>query len=92
MRRLMALVLVSMVGCADTGLSGELPFVKVEPGKEDSSTEAIFVDMSFDGELVTEYAWSPESAIEDQLLYSIGQINGDRGVGRLDTMRLSDVT
>jgi hypothetical protein len=86
-----ASLLLALAGCASTAMPADPAFRKVEPGKEDSSTEAVFVDMSFDGELVTDWSWSAEQQIEDQLLYTIGQINGDRGVGRLDTVRLSDI-
>ncbi len=93
MRRvsMMGLFLV-LGGCAvEVPPAGELPFQKVEPGKEDSSAEAIFIELSFDAELLTDRTWNPEQQIEDQLLYTIGQLNGDRGVSRLDRVELSDV-
>ena len=64
---------------------------KVEPGKADSSAEAIFVDMAFDGELLTSSSFNPKRNIEDQLLYTIGQLNGSRAVGRLDKVVLTDI-
>ncbi len=60
-------------------------------GKADSSVVATFVDMSFSGSLITTSSWRPESQIEDQLLYTIGHLNGDNGVGRLDKLTLSNV-
>lgn len=60
-------------------------------GKADSSVVATFVDMSFKGSLITNSSWRPESQIEDQLLYTIGHLNGDNGVGRLDKLSLSNV-
>lgn len=94
MRRLLfASLLVALVGCAaDTMPAAEdLPYTKVEPGKEDSSAEAVFLDFSFEGELHTDRSWSVEQQIEDQLLYTVGQLNGVRGVSRLDRVELSDV-
>ncbi|MGE0784144.1 MAG: pre-peptidase C-terminal domain-containing protein [Sandaracinaceae bacterium] len=81
-------------GCANppADLNGDdLPFTKVEPGKEDSSAEAVFLEFSFDAELHTTSRWNANSAIEDQLLYTMGQLNGVNGVARLDHLRLSDV-
>lgn len=86
------IVLGLATGCA-TALSAteDLPFTKVEPGKEDSSAEAVFLDFSFEGELVTTSRYRPEAQIEDQLLYTIGQLNGERSVSRLDHLALTDV-
>ena len=64
---------------------------KAEVGKADSSIEAVFLDMDFSGELRTTSSWSPEREIEKQLLYTIGQLNGDDSVGRLDKLRLREV-
>lgn len=82
-----------LAGCAsEAGAPAEFSTRKVEAGKEDSSAEAVFVDFDFDGEFLTDRRWSVEQQIEDQLLYTIGQLNGSRGVGRLDQITLSDVT
>ncbi|HBQ12997.1 MAG TPA: hypothetical protein DEF51_18295 [Myxococcales bacterium] len=94
MRRLVtASLLLALAGCAPQAMptAEDLPFTKVDPGKADSSAEAVFLDFTFDGELVTDRAWNVESQIEDQLLYTIGQLNGVRGVSRLDRIALRDV-
>ncbi len=95
MRKLLLVALLaSLGGCAaDPSLLApeDLPYTKVEPGKEDSSVEAVFVEMDFDAELHTTRQWGAEQQIEDQLLYTIGQLNGDRGVSRLDHLGLEDV-
>lgn len=65
--------------------------VKVEPGKADTSAEAVFLDFVFEGEVLTDSSWRPEAQIEDQLLYTIGHLNGERSVGRLDKLELTDV-
>ncbi len=91
---LLATLLLSLGGCAADAPPidpGELPYTKVEPGKEDSSVEAVFLEFDFDAELFTTSQWGPERQIESQLLYTIGQLNGDRGVARLDHLNLEDV-
>ncbi len=65
--------------------------VKSEDGKDDSSSVALFVDFEFDGTLTTTSSWNKEQTVEDQLLYTIGQLNGKNSVGRIDRMTLSDV-
>ncbi|MCB9596568.1 MAG: PPC domain-containing protein [Sandaracinaceae bacterium] len=91
---LLATLLLALGGCAtDPSLipTEDLPFTKVEPGKEDSSVEAIFLELAFDAELHTSSRYGASQQIEDQLLYTIGQLNGDNGVSRLDHLALEDV-
>lgn len=78
----------------DTLPIGEGDATKVldEHGKADSSAEAIFLDFEFDGELVTNFAFNPVGIVEDQLLYTIGHLNGDNSVGRLDRLQVSNVS
>ncbi|MCA9557859.1 MAG: hypothetical protein KC583_04765, partial [Myxococcales bacterium] len=93
--------LLFAAGCGEDstttpGPNGELAVgagdvTKVEPGKEDSSAEAIVLDMKFEGALVTDQGWNAKSQIEDQLLYTIGHLNGSKAVGRLDKVELTDV-
>lgn len=62
------------------------------PGKADSSVEAVFVDFEFSGKAVVSSSFWAQSAIEDQLLYTIGHLNHDNSVGRLDQLQLSNVS
>jgi hypothetical protein len=62
-----------------------------DDGKYDASALALFVDFEFDGQMIADSSWSPSDQIQDQLLYTIGQLNGANSVGRLDTMTLSNV-
>ena len=73
----------------DDFLDGEI--VKDEDGKTDTSAAAIFIDIEFDGELLTDSTWNAEQTVKDQLLYTIGQLNGKNSVGRLDKVVLSNV-
>jgi hypothetical protein len=68
-------------------------YEKAEQGKADTSVEAVILDFEFDGELSVIYASenTAQSIIEDQLLYTIGHLNGDRSVGRLDRLQLSNI-
>lgn len=85
--------LVALTGCgaAEPIGTADLDTTKFDPGKADTSAEAVFVIFEFDGQLVAPSVWNARSMIEDQLLYTIGHLNGDRGVGRLDRLELSDV-
>jgi|JI6StandDraft_1071083.scaffolds.fasta_scaffold84742_1 hypothetical protein len=65
--------------------------VKDQDGKADTSAAALFVDFEFDGQLLTDSSWNAENTIEDQLLYTIGQLNGRNSVGRLDKVTLTNV-
>jgi hypothetical protein len=78
------LVAGSLAACTteDDPYEGEI--VKDEDGKADSSAAAIFLDMEFDGQLFTDSSWNAEQTVKDQLLYTIGQLNGKNSVGRLD--------
>ena len=58
-------------------------------GKEDASAEAVFLDFEWDGELIADGCWSSRSQIDNQLLYTIGQLNGERAVGRLDRLEIT---
>src|SRR5687768_1509946 len=97
MKRLPASLLLAAVCAAplsactteDDFLEGEI--VKDEDGKTDSSAAAIFVDIEFDGSLLVDSAWNAEQTVKDQLLYTIGQLNGKNSVGRLDKVTLTNV-
>ncbi len=96
MKRLaLALVTAPLLALPLAACTEEDPFdgeiVKDEDGKADTSAAALFVDFEFDGELLTDSSWNAENTIEDQLLYTIGQLNGANSVGRLDKVTLTNV-
>ncbi len=77
------------VGCAattDDGSAGN------EAGDEDefTSASAKLLDFEFDGEVFMA-GGSAEQTIRDQMLFTIGQLNGKTGVGRLDKLALSNI-
>jgi hypothetical protein len=88
---LLALV-TACTGTADGLEPGEGDFTKGGAfGKADASVEAIFVDFEFEGEVIADSAFGAAGKIEDQLLYTIGHLNHDNSVGRLDQLQLSNV-
>ncbi len=83
----------ALAGCVDNDQITVNPedVTKAGDGKFDSSVEAVIVDFEFDGELVTDSAFSTKQQIDDQLLFTMGQLNGDNGVARLDKTQLSNI-
>jgi Bacterial pre-peptidase C-terminal domain len=65
--------------------------VKPEEGKADSSALAAFLVFDFDGQVMLDSTWNVKSAIEDQLLYTIGHLNANNSVGRLDHVELTNI-
>ena len=56
-----------------------------------SSNQATLLDFDFDAELTTDQSWNDRQTIQDQLLYTIGHLNADKSVGRLDNLVLSNI-
>lgn len=56
-----------------------------------TSNQASLLEFEFDGELTAKDVFNPTSIINDQMLYTIGQLNGSRAVGRLDKLVLSNI-
>src|SRR6185369_6491772 len=84
------LILSLLVACADPDpYAGEE--VKSDDGKSDASALGLFLDTTFDGKLVTDYSWNDTQTIQDQLLYTVGQLNGLTAVGRIDKAELSNI-
>ncbi|MCC6667846.1 MAG: PPC domain-containing protein [Polyangiaceae bacterium] len=77
-------------GSGDQTIPAE-DLVKPEEGKADSSVQAVIVDFEWDGEAVVDSVWNVESTVEDQLLYTIGHLNAEHSVGRLDKLELTNV-
>ena len=78
---------LALPGCADTNdakptASGVDPF---------SSNQATLLDFEFDGSLVTDFSFDDKRTIQSQLLFTIGHLNDDNSVGRLDNLVLSNI-
>jgi hypothetical protein len=78
------------LGCVDDDpLDGEA--IKSEDGKADASALGVFLDLTFEGKLLTDSSWNDRRTIEDQLLYTVGQLNGVTAVGRIDKALISNI-
>jgi hypothetical protein len=82
--------LVGLVGCAL--LVGCAATDAAEDDSDFSSREATLLDFEFDGELVTDQSFDPKSEIEAQLLFTVGHLNADRAVARLDRHTVSNIS
>jgi hypothetical protein len=84
---------LSLTAACASGSADPDGFHIKDDGKSDTSVEAVFVELEFDAELVTNFSFNPRAAIDDQLLYTIGHLNGadSNGVGRLDKVEISNV-
>jgi hypothetical protein len=60
-------------------------------GKEDASALGVFLNAQLDGHLVIDSSWDDNQTIQDQLLYTVGQLNGMTAVGRIDRAQISNV-
>lgn len=78
-------------GPGGTQIIDDGDLVKPEEGKADASHLAVFLEFEFDGEVLVANTWNTKKAIEDQLLYTIGLFNGEKSVGRLDIVTLTDI-
>ncbi len=90
----LAVTLVGTVaGCTDddTLTVGPGDTTKAGDDKADSSVEAVIVDFEFDGQLFTDFSFSASQQIKNQLLFTMGQLNGSRSVARLDLVALSNI-
>ena len=56
-----------------------------------SSNQGTLLDFEFDAELATDSSFDDKQTIEDQLLYTIGHLNADNSVGRLDNLVLTNI-
>jgi hypothetical protein len=81
---LAALTTTLAVGCADASSDGN--------GDDAfSSNQATLLDFDFDGSLVTDFSFNDKQTIQDQLLYTVGHLNQDNSVGRLDKLVLTNI-
>jgi hypothetical protein len=57
-----------------------------------SSVSATLMTFDFDGELTSTQGSNATGQIRAQMLYTVGQFNGEGGVARLDKLKLTSVT
>lgn len=91
---LTAPLLVGLVSCGASEGSGaplEPPASTVDQAF--ASAHGVLLDFEFDGQLASDSA-SPatlKSQISQQLMYTVGQLNGDSSVGRFERLELTNV-
>ena len=79
---------VFLAGCSAAPQDGDTAVVE----GEFSSPNSTLVDFDFDGALETDSVFgNGKTEIQDQMLYTIGHLNTDRSVGRLDKLTLTNV-
>src|SRR5689334_15532572 len=79
------------VGCLDDDpFAGEE--TKSEDGKADASQLGVFMDAQFEGKLLTDSSFDDKGTVADQLLYTVGQLNGFTAVGRVDKAEVTNIT
>ena len=85
-RLIPVLLLLSLTACIDVIPDDGISQQQIP----NSSAEATFLVFEFDGVLQTDFIWpgGEETVVEEQLLYTIGQLNGHRSVGRLDALEV----
>jgi hypothetical protein len=77
------------VACASTPEAAERPGTAAE---RFTSREAVLLDFELDGHLIGAANISdPRPLIQAQLMYAVGQLNGDRSVGRYERLELSNI-
>lgn len=59
--------------------------------KDFASNQATLLDFEFDSTLTTDFTFNDNKTIEGQLLYTVGHLNWDNSVGRLDALELTNV-
>jgi hypothetical protein len=92
MRRLALVSLLALAACEGPQIGEQPEYSKDDFGKADSSALATVLTFEFDAELLTDSGFSSNNTlIQDQLLYSIGHLNGNNAVGRLDKLTLTNV-
>ena len=85
---LMLLCLVSLVSLA--GGCSSLDAVDTANQEKNASAIASFHDFNWAGVVESDNCYRPTNAIDQQLLYTVGQLNGVNSVGRLDQVEISD--
>ncbi|MGN6109433.1 MAG: PPC domain-containing protein [Kofleriaceae bacterium] len=93
MKRLAYLMSAALAApaCTDSAELYDGEAIKSEDGKTDASALAVFVDFTFEGTLITDSSWNDTTTIQDQLLYTVGQLNHFNSVGRVDKVVISNV-
>jgi hypothetical protein len=93
---LLALPLATL-GCGEEPGGGEIGLEDGEPAAVEleqpfTSDVATLMDFAFSGELTSSSGTNSKGQIRAQLMYTVGQLNGQKSVARLDKAQLSGIT
>jgi hypothetical protein len=77
--------LLALVGCH------QLEETQGDLDEKQASAIADFYDFSWSGQMFRQSCSYAEGAIDDQVLYTVGQLNGDNSVGRLDQLKIDNI-
>lgn len=85
---------MSFLGALLVAACGTSEEVEVAVGGDQmpfSSDQATLLEFEFAGELVARSSWGLERIVEQQMLYTVGQLNGDNAVARLDQLVVTNI-
>jgi hypothetical protein len=95
MKRLARILAIAALAAPASACVDDDPFegeeVKSDDGKADASALGVFLDATFDGRLITDSSWNDKQTVQDQLLYTVGQLNGYTAVGRVDKAEITNI-
>jgi hypothetical protein len=95
MKRLSTILAATALAAPAVGCLDDDPFageeIKSEDGKADASQLGVFLDATFEGKLLTDSSWDDKATVQDQLLYTVGQLNGFTAVGRVDKAEVTSI-
>src|SRR5690348_5933996 len=95
MKRLSTILAAGALAAPAIGCVEDDPFAgeetKSEDGKADASQLGVFMDATFEGKLLTDSSFDDKGTVADQLLYTVGQLNGFTAVGRVYKAEITNI-
>ncbi len=85
-RAMGSFILFTTIACGQAPLDVDSDGKKAEPF---TSARATLLDFSFEGSVLTNSSWGVQRFVEDQLFFTVGQLNGNSSVGRLDRLEIT---
>ncbi|MEE8409801.1 MAG: PPC domain-containing protein [Myxococcota bacterium] len=85
-RAIGSFILLATIACGEAPVDIDADGKKAEPF---TSARATLLDFSFEGSVLTNSSWGVQRFVENQLFFTIGQLNGNSSVGRLDRLEIT---
>src|SRR5262245_19836691 len=96
MKRLSSILAAAALAAPVSACLDNDPFdgeaVKSDDGKTEASNLGVFLNATFTGKLVTDSSFDDKGTVQDQLLYTVGQLNGYTAVGRVDKAEITYIS